>query len=112
MATPVYSLSFGAGLLISGGGEVLDLPDGYQWIVRNISGVISSASDGGGGFGASLGAVQFASWFVPSFTSLPFEWAGRIVTTGPSSVNLDILTGSAAGVVVSYAVSGYRLTLP
>ena len=107
MAKPVYSVSLLAADIASGDAAVVDLVEGYTYVLRDITWVVSTASDSPATLQIELDGQTIMAVAVPLGTYIGGRRECRVVAPGPSTLSCSL---GGLGCNCSVEISGYQLT--
>jgi hypothetical protein len=110
MPRTVYSLPLLAAVMAVGSPVSAVVPNGFTWVVRDISGTWACPTSGVGEIIFEADGITFLQYWVPPGHQDGFHWEGRVVIAGLST--LTVATAGDAGFTAQFRLSGYELSLP
>lgn len=105
----VYSVDLLSGTVPGDGSISEDLPVGFVYVVRDITGFLVPGAGSGASLAIYVDGLVIYRVLAPPLTGRAFQWQGRCVAPGPSVIEANLVSGTAEA---SVFVSGYQLTLP
>jgi hypothetical protein len=106
MARQIYSWLFREDTITPGGVIVLPLDPAFTYVVRDCTGIASSAADMSVSLNVNINGTTMMQFGSADLPTTPFSWQGHIVVPGTDS--LELACFGTAG-FINFALSGYKL---
>lgn len=105
----LFSYTFGVGNLAPGGHIDFTLDPAFVYVVRDITGFLSTTVTEALRLQVSVLGNTLWSFGISGVPARPFSWQGHVVVPGLFTLSADCFGASG---FANYAISGYRLTTP